>query len=89
MNKYNKIFLLLIFGCFIISLGFCSENVNLHQHSFNEKWTSDSQCHWHSATCEHLSEIIDKSKHTWDQGTETKPATETENWEDVMFTLAK
>ena len=37
-------------------------------HVFEDAWTSDNTYHWHSATCEHISEIANKGEHTWDEG---------------------
>ena len=35
-------------------------------HSYSTDWSSDATYHWHSAICEHSSEISDKAKHTYD-----------------------
>lgn len=47
-----------------------------HVHTFSDKWSYNDTEHWHVATCEHTSETVGKSLHTWDNGTETIPATE-------------
>ena len=72
--KKAKIFIV-IFSFLVLLLSGCSWN---HTHTYSDEWTSDESHHWHSATCGHTSEIIGNAEHTWDQGTETKPATETE-----------
>ena len=36
-----------------------------HTHKFSENWTSDSEYHWHAATCEHAEEVSDKAAHTF------------------------
>ena len=41
-----------------------------HTHSWESKWTSDPDNHWHK--CESCSEIKDKAAHTWDAGKVTK-----------------
>jgi len=50
----------------------------VHDHTYSEVWSTDGKHHWHSATCEHTGEVIDKAAHTWDEGTVTKPATGSE-----------
>lgn len=35
-----------------------------HQHTFATDWTYDEINHWHAATCEHSSEVADRSAHT-------------------------
>ena len=44
-------------------------------HTFAEEWTSDDNYHWHSATCEHTSEVSGKAEHVWDDGVVTKEPT--------------
>ena len=34
-------------------------------HTFSDEWSSDSTHHWHSAVCEHTSEIADYAEHTF------------------------
>ena len=35
-----------------------------HQHTFSEKWSSNSTDHWHEATCEHAGQVVgDQAKH--------------------------
>ena len=34
------------------------------QHTYDAKWTSDDEYHWHKATCEHTAEVSGKAKHT-------------------------
>lgn len=36
-----------------------------HQHSYSEQWTTDSQYHWHEATCEHEGEISELGAHSY------------------------
>ena len=33
-------------------------------HTYDAKWTSDDEYHWHKATCEHVTEVSGKAKHT-------------------------
>ena len=33
-------------------------------HTYDAKWTSDDEYHWHKATCEHSTEVSGKAKHT-------------------------
>ena len=35
-----------------------------HDHTYSDKWTTDSENHWHKATCEHTDAIASKGAHT-------------------------
>jgi len=37
-----------------------------HEHTYSDVWQSDSQFHWHQATCEHTTEIKDNAPHQFD-----------------------
>jgi len=50
----------------------------VHTHTFSNAWQIDKEYHWHAATCGHDA-IKDKAPHSWDSGTVTTPATETED----------
>ena len=52
------------------------ESGTLHSHTFAETWSKDETYHWHTATCEHTTEVSDKAEHTWNDGEITTPATE-------------
>ena len=41
--------------------------VSEHQHSYSEQWTTDSDYHWHEATCEHEGEISGLGAHVFDE----------------------
>ena len=43
--------------------GYQKPIVSEHQHSYSEQWTTDSDYHWHEATCEHEGEINDLGAH--------------------------
>lgn len=47
-----------------------------HVHTFSSEWSHDETHHWHAATCEHTSEIKDKSEHTFDSWVIDNQATE-------------
>ena len=49
--------------CFGLGLVGC----NKHVHTFSDKWSSNSEGHWHAATCEHTQEISDYAEHTYRQ----------------------
>lgn len=36
-----------------------------HTHQFSTEWAIDATDHWHSASCEHTTEISDKAPHSW------------------------
>ena len=46
-----------------------------HTHTFNNEWTYDEEYHWHSASCEHDTEVSDKVKHTFNDGEVVTDAT--------------
>ncbi len=52
-----------------------------HTHKFSDDWTSDDIYHWHSATCEHTTEVSDKAEHTFSDWQVTKEASCTEKGE--------
>lgn len=55
-------------------------------HSYDEKWSSDSESHWHEcSTCGNKEE---ESAHKWDDGTIIRPATISEHGEK-RFTCCK
>lgn len=47
-----------------ISLAGCS-STPFHEHTFDDKWTSNELSHWHKATCEHTDLTKDLSEHTF------------------------
>lgn len=53
-------------------------DTHTHEHSYAADWSKDGYYHWHAATCEHVTEVKDKAEHSWDDGTVTKAATESE-----------
>ena len=71
--KSKKIILaLLVFGVALL-LTACG-----HTHTFSEDWSKDATHHWHSANCEHTTEVSEKAEHAWDEGVQTKAPTEEE-----------
>ena len=53
---------------FAVILTACGDT---HQHTYSDKWTTDSENHWHKATCEHTTEVKDKAEHD-EQGVPSK-----------------
>ncbi len=49
-----------------------------HEHSYSVDWTWNDTHHWRKATCVHTTERTDYAEHAWDDGVDTKIATETE-----------
>ena len=39
-----------------------------HTHKFSDEWSTDEEHHWHAATCEHTTEVSEKSEHTYTNG---------------------
>ncbi len=52
-----------------------------HTHTFAEDWTSDETHHWHAVTCEHSTELGEKSEHTFSGWQVIKEASCTEEGE--------
>ena len=67
---FKKFIVLLLAIVSLSLLVACGNNEDEHEHTFSSKWASNDTYHWHSANCEHKSEIAEKAEHTWDQGTE-------------------
>ena len=42
----------------------CSANGGGHTHTYSDLWSSDSQNHWHAATCEHTDLRSDVAAHS-------------------------
>lgn len=57
-----------------------------HIHTFSTIWTTDSNYHWHAATCGHSIEN-DKALHQWDDGNITLAATENSEGEKTYTCL--
>ena len=38
----------------------------VHAHTYDDEWSSDTDYHWHAATCGH-NVVADKTAHTWEQ----------------------
>ena len=60
-----------------------AETAAAHQHIWSSEWTHNETHHWHECTAEGctVTDNADKdgyAEHVWDEGTVTKPATETE-----------
>lgn len=56
--------------CVVIFMLFgCTQPEPPHVHTFSEAWTTDATSHWHTATCEHTTEVSGKADHqfpeTW------------------------
>ncbi len=49
-----------------------------HTHTFSEDWESDSEYHWHEATCGH-EEVSGREAHTW-----TTAHDDTNHWEECV-----
>jgi len=77
LNYTKRLVVLFIIVLNLLVLVACSTEMK-HAHTYSDEWTSNESHHWYSATCGHTSESIDNAEHEWEQGTETKAATETE-----------
>ena len=45
-----------------------SEETPVHTHTYSNAWTYNETYHWHAATCEHSSEVINNELHMFDNG---------------------
>ena len=66
--KINKIFLILIFFGLVLFVTACVPTPELHSHTYDANWNSNSTHHWHGATCEHSDEKTAYAEHEWDEG---------------------
>lgn len=46
-----------------------------HKHTFAEYWSMDESYHWHSTTCEHITEKKNYGEHDWNSGVVTTEPT--------------
>ena len=76
--KIRTLFVLIIVAFMISFLCSCSNEPQIHEHTFSEEWSHDETYHWHSSTCGH-DIVSDKAKHAWDNGTITKAPTHLED----------
>lgn len=58
----KKTFLYIAVLFVVITLNGCSPK-EVHEHTFEDKWTSNSISHWHKATCEHTNLTFDLGSH--------------------------
>ena len=50
------------------------ENIPMLDHSWESGWSKDATYHWKKCTSEGCNEIAQKAEHTWDAGTNIRPA---------------
>lgn len=68
---------LILSGCNIGKQSINSEKESsAHVHTFSNEWSKDETYHWHAATCEHTSEVKDKSEHIFGSWIIDQQATE-------------
>lgn len=69
MKKFFLIVLIFIsFICLFILSG-CDEGTAFgHEHTYSSEWSFNEDYHWHKATCEHINEVKDLQRHTWNNG---------------------
>ncbi|MBO5328278.1 MAG: CotH kinase family protein [Clostridia bacterium] len=70
---------------FLVLTVFLGTACTPHVHDFFTKWSADEKYHWHDATCGIKSHHSAKGEHSWDNGKQSKPATEYEEGE-MLFT---
>ena len=63
MKKTMKACLLALLVCVaLLAFAACAGN---HEHTFEERWSTNATHHWHSGNCEHTQQITDMGEHTW------------------------
>ncbi len=55
----------------------CSNGIDTHEHTFATTYTSNETHHWYDATCEHTTEVKDKTEHSFGEWTIKVQPTET------------
>lgn len=71
INRIAKLILSMTVAICAIGMIGCAqpESESPHVHTFSEAWTTDATSHWHTATCEHTTEVSGKADHqfpeTW------------------------
>ena len=61
MKKYTK--LLTVFALVFVMVASLLTACQVHEHTFSNDWSNDTQYHWHAATCEHSDEVSQKGAH--------------------------
>lgn len=69
MKKKKILFATVLASCLMVptivmAVG-CNRGDKGHQHTYSNEWSTSATEHWHSSTCGHDSEIIDKEAHHW------------------------
>ena len=49
----------------------CSNELQVHEHTFSNDWSFDETSHWHASTCGH-DVVSDQEKHDWNRGVITE-----------------
>lgn len=69
INRIAKLILSMTVAICAIGVFGCTQPEPPHVHTFSEAWTTDATSHWHTATCEHTTEVSGKADHqfpeTW------------------------
>ena len=69
INRIAKLILSMTVAICAIGMIGCAQPEPPHVHTFSEAWTTDATSHWHTATCEHTTEVSGKADHqfpeTW------------------------
>lgn len=79
--KNSKIVMFLAAFAFVVGITGCEVESEKHEHTFSKEWTSDAIAHWHTATCEHKTEISGIAAHTFGEWKVTKEASEKQGGE--------
>lgn len=61
MKKYTR--LLIVFALVFVMVASLLTACQVHEHTFSNDWSNDTQYHWHAATCEHSDEVSQKGAH--------------------------
>lgn len=75
MKKSVLITLLMFLSLSFLIFTGCKDPEPPHEHTFAEKWSSDSTYHWKAATCEHTEEVSEKAGHSFGDWVSNNDAT--------------
>ena len=75
MKKISLILTILFVTGMVFCVTSCKDPEPAHEHTFSDSWSKDGTYHWHSATCEHTTEVSGKAAHSFGDWTTTKAAT--------------
>lgn len=69
MRKKLILFLTIFEVCCAVFFISCKKgHTNIHEHQFDDKWSTSASSHWHKAICSHTDILKDLDDHIWQNG---------------------